>query len=231
MNRSERRTKVHSILLGLGLLAFGAAGCVTSTVQEIRQATTGIENNETVVVMGRRNRPTTGQTEDNFIGCVSRHLESDKNFDVISEQDFVDQMFPWFEPRTAPVNTRDLPELLSQPVLAQRLRELGLKYVIWVDGNTQRSNATGSLSCSITPGAAGCFGFLTWDNDSNYEASVWDIHTGTSAGRVSTDAEGTSFMPAIVVPLPFIARVKANACSGLADQLSSFIVNEGADEA
>ena len=216
----------HWAWLIVAIMATAASGCVTSTVKQIRQSNTGIGAGETIVVLGRRNRPTSGQTEDNFIGCVSRQMDRDDNFSVISEQEFVDELFPWFEPLTAPVNTRDLPELLAQPVLAQRLKDLGLKYLIWVDGSTQRSNASGSLSCSITPGAAGCFGFLTWENDSNYEASVWDIHTGTSAGRVSIDAEGTSFMPAVVVPLPFIARVKANACSGLASQLASFITNE-----
>ena len=208
------------------LMTLAAGGCVTSTVQEIRQASTGIASGETVVILGRRNRPTAGQTEDDFVGCVGRQMGGNRGLEVIEEQAFVDALFPWFEPRTAPVSTRDLPELLSRPILADRLRDLGIKYLIWVDGSTQRSNASGSLSCSVTPGAAGCFGFLTWDNDSNYEASIWDIRTGVSAGRVSTDANGTSFMPAVIVPLPFIARVKASACSGLADQLTSFIRNE-----
>ncbi len=32
-------------------------------------------------------------------------------------------------------------------------------------------------------------------------------------------------MPAIVIPLPFIARTKTAACKGLADQLKTFLAS------
>ena len=137
-------------------------------------------------------------------------------------------MFPWFEPRIAPIATTDLPELLSQPLMAKRLEEIGLRYLIWVDGSTQRTEESGSMSCTITPGGAGCFGFLTWEHDSAYEASVWDVRNGRPVGKVSSDANGTSFMPAVVVPIPFIARVRAHACSSMANQLKSFVVDDEA---
>ena len=34
------------------------------------------------------------------------------------------------------------------------------------------------------------------------------------------------FLPALVVPIPLIARARAAACKGLADQLRTFIVDE-----
>jgi hypothetical protein len=97
---------------------------------------------------------------------------------------------------------------------------------VWIDGDTDRTDAGGSLTCSVTTAGAGCFGFLTWENDSSYEASVWDIRSGQSVGRISSDAVGTSYMPAVVVPLPFIARVRASACNSMADQLKSFLTAE-----
>ena len=30
------------------------------------------------------------------------------------------------------------------------------------------------MSCAAGPGGGGCFGFAWWQNDSNYEADVWD---------------------------------------------------------
>jgi hypothetical protein len=144
---------------------------------------------------------------------------------VVTEQQFMDAMFPWFEPRTAPLDSSELPQMFSQPALAERLREIGLKYLVWVEGSTKRTSQSGSLSCTATPGGAGCFGFLTWDNDSSYEASVWNTHTGKTAGRVSSDAEGTSYVPAVVIPIPIIARVQHSACGSLADQLKIFVKN------
>ncbi|MFZ8913217.1 MAG: hypothetical protein ACO2YP_01280, partial [Pseudomonadales bacterium] len=75
----------------------------------------------------------------------------------------------------------------------------------------------------ISPGGGGCFGFVTWARDASYEATVWDLKTQQSLGRISSDANGTSYMPAMVVPVPIIARVQAQACSGLADQLETFL--------
>ena len=216
----------------LKILVFGgvaslATGCVTSTVEQVRESATGMSEGDSVVVLGRRNRPSQTQTELDFIDCVSDNME--RGYDgvaVISEQDFMDAMFPWFEPRTAPLNTAELPSLLQQPALAERLREIGLKYLVWVEGSTKRTSQNGSMSCTATPGGAGCFGFVTWDNDSNYEASVWNAHTARTAGKISSEAAGTSYIPAVVVPIPLIARVQNSACSKLADQLKVFIQDE-----
>ena len=193
-------------------------------MQEVRESNTGMEATDSIVVLGRRGRPQTSETELDFVSCVSKNLNRGaEKMQVVEEQDFMDAMFPWFEPRTAPANTRDLPELMSLPSLASRFEELGLRYLVWVEGSTKRTASAGTLTCSVAPTGGGCFGFLTWEQDSSYEASVWDVRTGRVAGKVSTDANGTSYMPALVVPLPFIAPVRSSACSTLADQLNSFL--------
>jgi len=200
------------------------SGCVTGTVQAVREANTSMTSADSIVVLGRRTRPVVGETELDFISCVSRGMTKGKDgLAVISEDEFTDAMFPWFEPRTAPVNTTDMPEIINHPLLADRLEELGLRYVVWIEGATQRTSSGGSLTCSVTAGGAGCFGFLTWENDSEYEASIWDVKTGKSAGRVSSEAVGTSYMPAVVVPIPLIARVRSSACSSLSGQLKTFL--------
>lgn len=207
-------------------MAVALSGCVTATVQQIRETETSMNAEDSVVVLGRRNRPSQAEAEIDFIDCVSRNMGGGNDgLRVISEQDFMDALFPWFEPRTAPLNTNELPDLLGQPILAERLREIGLKYLVWVEGSTRRTSQSGSLSCTATPGGAGCFGFLTWENDSSYEASVWDTHTAKTAGRVSSDAAGTSYVPALVVPIPIIARVQSSACVSLAEQLKQFVQN------
>lgn len=214
-------------LLSLALI-LPLGGCVTSTVQEIREAETGMTEGESIVVLGRRTLPSNTETEYGFVSCVSKRVGGgSQGINVIDEQAFRDALFPWFEPRTAPASTSDLPAIISQPSLAARLRELGLRYLVWIEGDTDRTDAGGSLTCSVTTAGAGCFGFLTWENNSSYEASVWDIRNGNSVGKISSDAVGTSYMPAVVVPLPFIARVRSSACSSMADQLKTFLTAEG----
>lgn len=227
IRQHHRTTFLPRRLLALpaALLMLLLGGCVSSTVQEIREADTAMTAEETIAVLGRRTLPSNAETEFSFVSCVSKRLSGGGDaINVIDEQAFRDALFPWFEPRTAPANTSDLPELISQPNLASRLEELGLRYLVWIEGDTDRTDSGGSLTCSVTTAGAGCFGFLTWENDSSYEASVWDIENGTSVGKISSDAVGTSYMPAVIVPLPFIARVRSSACNSLGDQLKSFLV-------
>jgi hypothetical protein len=220
----QSRTITRFCLFMLVLTSTG--GCVTSTVQQVREANTGMTEGESIVILGRRNRPSSDETELKFIGCVSDNLAKGGDpVNVIDEQMFRDALFPWFEPRTAPAKTSDLPELMATPVLAERLQEIGLRYLVWIDGSTVRTDSGGSMTCSVTTAGAGCFGFLSWENDSSYEATVWDVRNGNAVGRVSSDAVGTSYMPAIVVPLPFIARVQNSACTSLAGQLKTFITS------
>ena len=40
-----------------------------------------------------------------------------------------------------------------------------------------------------------------------------------SIATISTESAGTSYMPAVIVPVPIIARVRAAACEGLSAQL------------
>ena len=110
-------------LTPLVIAALFLGGGVTATVQEVRERATGIVGSETVVVLGRRSRPSNDETEIDFIRCVADNLGSDR-VNVLAEQEFVDATFPWFEPRTAPVNANELPALLEEPLLAKRLDQL-----------------------------------------------------------------------------------------------------------
>lgn len=206
-------------LLLLGLVM----SCTSTTVDEFRRGETGIENGESVVILGRR-QASDYETRSEFVECVGdRMARGDNALSVIPEQEFIDAMFPWFEPRTAPLRTSDLEELMAEDVVASKMNEYGIRYIVWVDGFTETTDRAGSISCTIGPGGGGCFGFGTWEDDANFDARVWDVGTLTNVGTINTDASGQSYLPALVVPIPLIARVEANACSRLASQLKTFV--------
>lgn len=210
----------------LALLATATSACVTSRVEDIRQSGTGIADGEGVVIMAKSYH-LGNETEADFIDCVGNAMaRGSSKLRVVPHSEFVDALFPWFEPRTAPAETKGLPELMQRPGVARTIAAKGVRYVVWLDGDTDRAAGGGSMSCAVGPGGGGCFGFAWWQNDSKYEASVWDLKGLEDAGKVSADVSGTSFLPAIVVPIPLIARTQAKACGGLADQLKTFIVGE-----
>lgn len=208
------------------LLAVALSGCVTSRIEDAREAGTGLNEGEGVVIMAKSYH-LGNETESSFIECVGDSIGAGSSgLRVIPRTEFVDALFPWFEPRTAPADTKGLPALMSRPGVPEMIRDKGVRYVIWLDGDTDRVAGGGSLSCAAGPGGGGCFGFAWWQNDAKYSASVWDLSGLEDAGTISADFSGTSFLPAIVVPIPLIARTQSKACKGLSDQLKLFIVDE-----
>ena len=210
----------------LPLLVVLLASCTSTTVDEFRQGETGINSDESIVILGRRHS-SDYETRAEFVDCVGERMTTGNDaLSVIPEKQFVDAMFPWFEPRTAPLRTRDLERLMSEPVVAEKMAEFGVRYMVWLDGFTETSGRTGTISCTVGPGGAGCFGFGSWEDDSTFDARVWDVASLQNVGTISTDATGQSYMPALVIPIPLIARVEANACIRLADQLKQFVNGE-----
>ena len=218
------RTSVRALVLVLA--AVGLSGCVTSRIENSREGITGIGEGEAVVIMAKSYH-LGNETEAKYISCVETALQrGSEGLRVIPHKQFVDSLFPWFEPRTAPAETKGLTRLMERPGVADSIRDQGVRYIIWLDGDTERVAGGGSLSCAAGPGGGGCFGFAWWQNDADYDAFVWDLQGLESAGSVTADFSGTSFLPALVVPIPLIARTQAAACKGLADQLRAFIVSD-----
>jgi hypothetical protein len=218
--KRPRRGDRLLLLLAVGGLA---SGCMTARVEESREGPeTTIQSGEAVVLL-TRHQSNVRETEVSFQDCVVDELaRGDSALPTRSEQEFMDGLFPWFEPRLAPTAVEQLPKLLAQPGVAQRIADTGVRYVIWLDGETQTIDGGGTISCDLL--GFGCIGFQWWQKDSTYEASIWDLKTASSAGIISTAVTGTSYMPAIVVPIPIIARTKNAACEGLAKQLKEFLI-------
>lgn len=214
-------------LLCAGALTLALAGCMTTRVEESKNSKTGIADHESVVIL-EASYHNGNETEDDFVDCIAKTVQKGRNgLRVIPEDEFIDSMFPWFEPRTMPQGPESLPALFEKPGVDARIKENGVRYIIWVTGDTERSASGGSLSCAVAPGGGGCFGLAWWENDSSYEAAIWDIRDGKSAGAVSADVKGTSVIPAVIVPVPLIARTRSAACKGLARNLREFIVDSG----
>ena len=199
------------------------SGCVTSTVDEMiyNEPVAGI-GDSSVVILGRRHG-NDYETEPDFVRCVGEHIASyDNSIAVIGELEFINAVYPWFEPRTAPLHPEDIKRLLKKKPVAEKLEALKIEYMIWLDGSTVRSGGAGSMACSL----GGCFGFGTWAHDANYEATIWDFTDQAAVGHVNTSASGQSYMPAVIIPIPIIAPVQGTACDGIGDQLLEFLSSE-----
>jgi len=206
------------------IVAITTSGCVTATIENARVETTGLLEGEAVVVIAKSYHQG-NETEADYIQCVETALGYGVSaLNVVPAQQFIDKLFPWFEPRTAPSNTKGLMQFMEKLGVSKAIELMGVRYIIWIDGDTERVTQGGSLSCAAAPGGGGCFGFAWWQDDADYEASIWDLDKSESVGTVTADYSGTSFLPALVIPIPLIARTQARACGGLAKQLKTFII-------
>jgi hypothetical protein len=199
------------------------AGCTTTTVDEYRESSgpLSLQSGDRVVVLGRRHA-SNYETEPDFISCIGKKLGKTTDLNIISEPDFVDSVYPWFEPRTAPLGLKRMGKMLNEPMIGSRIRSRDIHYIIWVDGNTETTDREGSISCAIGPGGGGCFGFATWEKQGVYEAVIWDLENMTENGRVKVKAKGSSYMIAVGLPVPIIAQVQDQACEGIGKQLRTF---------
>src|SRR5919109_3322473 len=183
-----------SLALALPLLC--ACG-ITARMEPYKETDAVIAEGERVVVLARKQHAT-HETEEDFVQCIGDGLSKGSGgLDVHSSKDFEDKMYPWFEPSTAPLSTEDLSALLDRPGVLDQVRETGVRYVVWVDGSTDRVASGGGITCAAGVGGAGCMGLAWWEDDARYDMTVWDIQELSSAGTIHGDFKGRSVMPAI----------------------------------
>jgi len=208
-------------ILSLSILMVVSA-CTTINVDHVKlEENIDLRSGDAVVVLGRHHSAEF-ETEPSLIRCIGGRLQRGaKNIRIIPEDEFVDQFYPWFEARTAPIHPKKLRKVLDQPGVAERIEALNIRFFVWVEGSTERTGSAGSMTCSVGPGGGGCFGFGTWEDTSEYETAIWNVDSFKEVGRISTDAVGTSYMPAFVV--------EGDACQGMGTQLVKFFA-DGSDD-
>ena len=198
------------------------SSCTTSRLEEQVNFPLNLNEGESIAVISNSYH-SGNQTEYDFIQCVNKSLSKKQDyFNLIQTEYFQNMLYPWLEPRTAPQTPDDLPELLSRDLVQETIETHSVKYLINISGETNTNSSSGALSCAAGPGGGGCFGLAWWDDTSSYSASVWDIAQQSSIGSVSATVSGTSVIPALIIPIPIIARTKSSACDGLVTQLLNF---------
>lgn len=217
---SVGRLRLLGIVVAVPLI--GACG-ITARIEPYKQSDAVIAEGEHVVVLARKQH-SNHEAEEDFVQCISDGLaKGDDGLDVHASKEFEDKLYPWFEPSTAPLSTADLSTLLLRPGVLDQVKSTGVRYVLWLDGSTDRTASGGGITCAAGVGGAGCMGLAWWEDDSRYDVTVWDIQDIESEGTIHADYKGRSVMPAIVIPIPLITRPQVHACRGLADQIRQFL--------
>jgi hypothetical protein len=216
----------HRYGIVLAAAAFMGGCAATTTIDEFRATTAPLEFNagDKIVILGRRDAGHY-ETDRDFVGCLSKRMRGSR-LAVLPEQQFIDAVYPWFEPRTAPKGLPRLKRLVEEPYVRAKIEDHDVRYLVWLDGTSETQGQLGSMSCTIGPTGGGCFGYSQWEKVVFIEAVIWDLQDLTEKGRIRVDSEGTSYLLGVVAPIPLISPVKSDACSGLGDQLKSFFTDD-----
>lgn len=215
MRTRKQPARIISLTAAAALLGLSAG--IAPTIVSAEEDTNSLVLLRTSYLAGNR-------TEEEFVRCVSKKIKSGKKrAEVHPERKFVDELYPWLEPRTMPRESSDLSEFMERPGVGEAIRRKGVRYMVWLSGQTLREGSGGSLSCAAGPGGAGCFGLAWWQNNSEYSASVWDMGELSDMGSMEANVRGTSVIPALVIPIPIIARTREKACDSLATQLRDYL--------
>ena len=149
------------------LVALALGGCMTAHIEQSRHTLTGMGEGEAVVILARTYH-NGNYTESDFIDCLGKNLsKGSQPLPVISDDEFRDSFYPWFEPRTAPRSPAEIPKLLSDSAVAQRFVDTGVRYIVWIEGSTEALEGGGNISCSSGPAAGSCIDRTWWEKDSD----------------------------------------------------------------
>ena len=218
---APRGLGVRGLVAVIAVLQLG--GCATTRVEQSRQSNAVLGAGEAMVILGRSTY-NDRETEESFTDCLADILRQGSNpIRLVSEDQFKDDLYPWFESRTAPTNANELGRLFAEAGVQAQIDQSSIRYLAWIEGDTVTIDKGGSMSCAVSTFGGGCFGMSFWEQDASYEASIWDLKNLSASGQISADANGTSYLAGIVVPIPILARPGNAACKGLAAQLRVFV--------
>ena len=217
------RLNLYKHKLLLLILVCILTGCASSRVEEFRAAETGMALEEGLVLLGRASF-SDNETKESFTDCMADSLKGgNRPLRVVPQKVFRDNFYPWFEPRVEPTSAEELKALFLEPGVKELISSSNIRYIAWIEGDTVRVDDGGTMSCTIGPWGGGCLGFSYWEEDASYKATIWDLEKMISAGQISSDSRGTSYIAGVILPIPILARPGNAACTALADQLRGFL--------
>ena len=182
----------------------------------MEESSSGDVSAQTVTVLS------TPQGSANLADCVRRGMHrANSNLRFIDPQEFRDDLFPWFEPGTAPRKTDDLTLLLHRSLVREKIAQLGLRYVILIDGAT-------------IEGDYGSFGWAGYGNkgqQTHIDAFICDLEEPASSANLSGAKSDASYYLCCMIPFLYIpSTAESHACKEMAQKLVQFLAEHSVNE-
>lgn len=156
--------------------------------------------------------------------CLAGRLPSDcPGSTIVPPATIRDALFPLLEPATQPETEEAFTILLAREDVHARL-VTRIDYLVAFTGGTTEEN-NGGIVCGAGFGAGGCLGFAWINKNSRINVVVWDLDTARPATRQDSRVEGTTWIPAFLLPIPIPAVTEREACHDMSRQIADFVLS------
>lgn len=158
------------------------------------------------------------------MSCVGNRLSQlTPPVKVISADTVGLELFPWLEPSTAPKSVEELRNLLSTPAIKNKMRALGVGYLLEFHGGTKTNIPGGGILCGVATGGGGCFGYAWGSRESSFNATILDIKDKNKLSKAISTQKGGVYVPAFIFPIPIMAATESKACQDMTSQIHALI--------
>ena len=152
--------------------------------------------------------------------CLSREIEDlAPNVQVVSNFSVRSMLYPLMESETQPDTEEDFGNLLASAQVRTRLAENDLHFLLALSGRTQADDWSEGILCGGGYQAVGCLGFSWSDKETQINAALWTIDGEREPERLTALQQGTSIMPAVLLPIPIPADTQTGACKALSNHV------------
>lgn len=207
-------------LLFISMIIIVLFGCMKSQVKDSLTTSSHFYKDTTMTILSNN------LEDKKFTKCLQRELKEDlPELKVISEDKFRNDLFPWFEPSTAPKDAKELSALLNKTMVRKQIDSLGVEILVYVHGETVQGELGGPGFCGGGYGGAGCLGYVEAERETHITTTVWNLKEVVSMGSTDIHFQGAIRVPMFIIPIPIPVFTESTACSETAERISDCIKN------
>jgi hypothetical protein len=211
------------IIIFLSIVIIAVGGCTTSNIREGQEKSKELAPMQTATVIPL------GHLADDIADCVQHTIQRFcPTLKFIPFEEFVDTMYPWFEPGTAPASKEDVNALFNKRLVRQSIAKLGVRYVITVGGGTFQGDPGGSAQQYSDWGfvfqTTGVF-YYTADRKTDIYATVCDLKEATFILKTESHKQAThKYLTWTILPLYIKPAItETPACKEIGEEVAKQI--------
>jgi hypothetical protein len=157
--------------------------------------------------------------------CIEKELKKNiPEAKFISGSEFRKALYPWAEPSTAPKNEKEFANLLNKPLVLERVKNLGIKFIIYVSTSAKIDQSGKLVGIVGIEGGGGVVGYHSEKRETEITATVFDVNKAVAMGEANTHSEGKDGVIGIGIPIPFFSFPTSKACNETAKNISNILL-------